>query len=197
MEKLMSDPEWQKILATSLLTATPTGFVAEPIKVWWQNRIKVRQIRRYILAEVANNLSRLNQVINEILPRRADFRTVMRDLDAISIRAYDEARKDSYLFNRLSESRWLENVYWGFERLGLPLDDPRAEANPGVFARRLITDAIQYIDSHPATRRVVGAVGSDFIKRQIKPTLRMRMSDSWRELQAELNSVQETSHERD
>jgi hypothetical protein len=209
MTKAFWDTDLFKILATAVVTV---AFI-EPVKVWLNNRLKKRQIRRSVLAEVGLSLSLLKVMIDEVKklsgPNQVDRMNRFQLLShEIQRTAYDNALKDYYLFSQTPECKWIGRLYWAVSKVqseSAKYDsfDPLSltkRTTPQELLRLCenhLDVAIDEINARPATRRIMGKYGPLFIQTLIHPkSLGMKMRECWRSTGEKINEMRTKSSGR-
>jgi hypothetical protein len=188
--KPLYESDWFKILATALVTALFT----EPIKVWFQNRIRRRQMRKSVLSEVGFNLKRLKEMAYQangfLLIQRPDMALKMLDVQAESLQhtAFDKAIEDYYLFRLLPDEQLIRSFYNAIDRI-----------NSDISANRNMMPSSEDVSSvHGITyyiKQEVEFIASELFKRSSNRRFidgTSLLKDSWNRIMDDVYDIQKT-----
>jgi hypothetical protein len=114
-----------------IIIATLSGFViaflAEPVKLYFQNKQKIRQMRTILYREIASNYKRLHIIVSayDDLDRYNDdyeyskliLKRLGEDLAGFHFDCYQLARKDLTVFYQMEEAITIDSLYTGFQSI--------------------------------------------------------------------------------
>jgi hypothetical protein len=113
-------PEWLKILLTAL-AAFAIGIVTEPIKLIISHWYKMRNMRRSLYSELANNYGHLSMFLRERARPIEDF-YLFCQTEGFPTDVYQWAKSQLDVFYQLKEAGALDNIYrnidWAFSDSG-------------------------------------------------------------------------------
>ena len=136
-------PEWLKILLTAL-AAFAVGVVTEPLKLIISNRYKMRNMRRSLYSELANNYGHLSMFLREEARPVEDF-YLFCETEGFPTDAYRWAKSQLDVFYQLEEAGVLDNIYrnleWAFSSVG-DMEEQEEQEDPDTVYRALLAMSI-------------------------------------------------------
>lgn len=183
---------------TALASAFFTAFCSEPIKIYNSNRLRKRLLRRIVLMEMMYNLRWLEHGVMACLHFDTEFHNEQFRMLAQSTyvcAAYDNCRRELYLYYQLPEHQWIDSFYASLDRITVEKSDPRFDPDFALRAKAELNHGIEYLKLHPGTWAAIGVDAPSFLQEELNPTIQMQWTRAWRELKTDLSQLRERNEE--